>query len=185
MSDQTALGQDIRALRMARGLTLEALANRLGRSVGWMSQVERGLSTPALSDLRQLAGVFGVPLSLFFGQTDAPEEERGIITRARAGRSLGAPENGLTETLASPDLTDDFEVIHSVFAPGARLNDPVQRPTTELVCLISGRLDLWIGARLFHLSAGDTARIRNAPYRWVNPHDIPAVALWVISPPVY
>ena len=46
------LARDIRALRKARGLTLVACADRLGRSVGWLSQVERGLSVPSLADLR-------------------------------------------------------------------------------------------------------------------------------------
>ncbi|MFB0939400.1 MAG: helix-turn-helix transcriptional regulator, partial [Paracoccaceae bacterium] len=38
------LGADLRALRKARGLTLSDLATALGRSVGWLSQVERDLS---------------------------------------------------------------------------------------------------------------------------------------------
>ena len=51
------VGQDIRALRKARGLTLTDLAERVGRSVGWMSQVERDLSKPSMGELRRLAGV--------------------------------------------------------------------------------------------------------------------------------
>jgi len=35
------IGADLRALRKGRGLTLTELALRLGRSVGWLSQVER------------------------------------------------------------------------------------------------------------------------------------------------
>ncbi len=46
------------ALRKARGLTLAEIALRLSRSVGWVSQVERGLSTPSLSDLRAFADLF-------------------------------------------------------------------------------------------------------------------------------
>ena len=39
------LGADLRALRKARGLTLSDLATALGRSVGWLSQVERWFAT--------------------------------------------------------------------------------------------------------------------------------------------
>ncbi len=49
------LGADLRALRRTRGLTLQQLADRLGRSVGWLSQVERDLSEPSITDLRHLA----------------------------------------------------------------------------------------------------------------------------------
>ena len=39
-----SLGTDLRALRKTRGLTLQDIADRLGRSVGWVSQIERDLS---------------------------------------------------------------------------------------------------------------------------------------------
>ena len=42
-TDLNTLGADIRALRKARGLTLAELAQTLGRSVGWLSQVERDM----------------------------------------------------------------------------------------------------------------------------------------------
>ena len=61
-----SIGADIRALRRSRGWTLSDLAERLDRSVGWLSQVERGQSEPALADIRALAGLFGLPVSFFF-----------------------------------------------------------------------------------------------------------------------
>ena len=82
------LGADLRALRKARGLTLSALAARLGRSVGWLSQVERDLSEPSISDLRQVAEVLGVPMSLLFGHASAPAEEQGYVVRAGARRPM-------------------------------------------------------------------------------------------------
>ena len=39
------LGQDIRALRKTRAMTLQDLAEAVGRSVGWLSQVERSQTT--------------------------------------------------------------------------------------------------------------------------------------------
>ena len=43
---QKTLGADVRTLRKARGLTLSQMAESMGKSVGWLSQVERDLSTP-------------------------------------------------------------------------------------------------------------------------------------------
>jgi mannose-6-phosphate isomerase-like protein (cupin superfamily) len=91
----------------------------------------------------------------------------------------------LVEELLSPDLTDDFEMVHSTFEPGSEIGETVQRPTQEVGYLISGRLDLTIGDRCFTLDPGDSFRIRNTPFRWANPYDQPAVAVWVIAPPVY
>lgn len=183
--DTATLGADLRALRKARGLTLADMAEALDRSVGWLSQVERDLSEPSISDLRQIAGCLGVPLSLLFGHANAPAEEQGHIVRAAARRPMGSGEEGLIEELLSPDLTDDFEVIHSTFRPRTRMRDMAQRPTQELGYLVSGKLELEIGGRAFTIRPGDSFRIRGEPFRWSNPHDEPAVAIWVIAPPVY
>ena len=75
-------------------MTLAETAGRLDRSVGWLSQVERGLSRPSLGDLRAIADVFGVPLSLFFAHEVPREEERGVIVRAGSRRALGTSEIG-------------------------------------------------------------------------------------------
>ena len=183
-AEARTLGADLRALRKSRGVTLQALADHLGRSVGWLSQVERGLSDPSIDDLRAMARRFDVSVSSLFRASSAPGEE-GHIVRATARRPIGSREAGLVEELLSPDLTDDFEVVHSTFAPGASMPAPVTRDTQEVGYIASGRLDLWIGDTAFHLSPGDSFRIRGEPYRWSNPHDEPCTAIWVISPPIY
>ena len=96
-----ALGADIRALRKGRGLTLEALAEQLGKSVGFLSQVERGLSTPSLDDLRAIAQLFDIPLSFFLAPHAAAPEEAGLILRQENRRQIG-DEHNLSEELLSP-----------------------------------------------------------------------------------
>ncbi len=179
------LGADIRALRKARGLTLSDIAAELGRSVGWFSQVERDMSDPSISDLRQIAECLGVPMSMLFAHSAAPANEQGYIVRAGSRRPMGAGEEGLIEELLSPDLTDDFEMVHSTFRPRSRMQKPANRPTQEVGYLVSGRLDLMIGDRTFTVGPGDSFRIKHESYQWSNPYDEPAVAVWVIAPPVY
>lgn len=179
------LGADLRALRKSRSMTLAELSERLGRSVGWLSQVERDMSEPSISDLRMIAGALGVPMSLLFSHDNAPAEEQGYIVRAGARRPMGSGEEGLIEELLSPDLTDDFEVIHSTFKPGARLKSPQQRPTQELGYVIDGKLDLRIGGKDFTVGPGDSFRCRGEVHSWSNPYAESAVVIWVIAPPVY
>ena len=185
MPASSTLGADLRALRKSRGMTLEVLADRLDVSVGWLSQVERDISTPDASTLKALADALGVPMSLFFGTAPAPAGEEGRVVRAAARRSIGEREGGLVEALLSPDLTDDFEVVHSTFMPGASRDTPIRRPTQEVAYVVSGALDIWLDDDAFQLRAGDSFRIRGQAMRWANPHDEQAVLIWVISPPVY
>ncbi|WP_298841464.1 helix-turn-helix domain-containing protein [uncultured Roseobacter sp.] len=179
------LGADLRALRKSRGMTIVDLAGALGRSVGWLSQVERDKSEPSISDLRLIAAVLGVSVSMLFRHSAAPAHEAGHIVRRNARRPIGSSVAGLVEELLSPDLTDDFEMVHSTFQPASGITETVTRPTQEVGYMISGRLDLWIAGQTHTVCPGDSFRIRGEPFRWSNPYTEPAEAIWVIAPPVY
>ena len=105
--------------------------------------------------------------------------------RKGARRPIGSGLAGLVEELLSPDLTDDFEMVHSTFEPHSRVKEEVTRPTQEVGYLISGKLDLTIAGRRFTIHPGDSFRIRGEPFVWANPYNEPAVAIWAIAPPVY
>ena len=179
------LGADLRALRKARGLTLLDMAVALGRSVGWLSQVERDLSEPSITDLRHIAGFLDVSVSMLFRHAAAPADEAGFVVRKDVRRPIGSSIAGLVEELLSPDLTDDFEMVHSTFQPHSTIKDTVTRPTQEVGYLVSGTLQIEINGKTHHLNPGDSFRVRGEPFRWANPSDHPAVAIWVIAPPVY
>lgn len=178
------VGQDIRVLRRARKLTLKEVAFQLGRSAGWLSQVERSLSDPSIADLRKMAELFGIPLGFFF-VGNSPLEERDWVVRRGSRRRLGATTDGLMEELLSPDLNGRFLVFLSVFEPGATLAEPASRPTEDAGYLVSGTLELWIGKKAFRLAAGDSFRFSGEPYRWRNPGADKAIVVWVIAPPSY
>ena len=179
-----SIGADIRALRRSRGWTLSDLAERLDRSVGWLSQVERGQSEPALADIRTVAGLFDLPVSFFFSQSPDTAEAPYVV-RADSRRTMSDEGKGLVESLLSPDLGGAFEIVHSVFAAGARCPEPFVRPTEEAGYVIEGALTLIIDGERFELSQGDSFRFAGETVSWVNEGDVPAVLIWVIAPPVY
>jgi transcriptional regulator with XRE-family HTH domain len=185
LKSSETLGIDLRTLRKSRGITLVELSKRLGRSVGWLSQVERDISSPNINELRNLAKEFNVPLSIFFGKYKAKKKEIGRIVRKSTRRKIGGGEIGLIEELLSPDLTDDFEVLRSVFKPNAKLESFLTRPTQEVGYVVSGTLILWIGSDKFELAPGDSFRIRGEQFKWANPSSENAVVIWVIAPPIY
>ena len=182
---QWTVGADIRALRKSRDVTLTKLARHLGRSVGFVSQIERGLSEPSINDLRKIAEAFDVPLSLLFGENRGDPEEAHYIVRADARRRLGNAEDGLIEELLSPDLSGSFEILRSEFAPNAALKTPVLRDTEEAGFVVSGRFEIAIDGKWHVLEAGDSFRFAGQTYRWRNPGNEPAIVIWVIAPPTY
>ena len=178
------IGSDIRALRRSRNWTLNDLAEQLNRSVGWLSQVERDVSEPALDDIRNIAALFSLPVSFFFSN-GADSDEAAYIVRSGTRRVMTDTPKGLAESLLSPDLGGAFEILHSVFAPGAACPEPFVRPTEEAGYVLEGRLVLFINGVRFELNSGDSFRFAGEQITWVNEGAVNAVLIWVIAPPVY
>ena len=53
----------LREARSEKGLSQEALADRAGLHRTYISQIERGLKSPSLKSLEQIANALGIPLS--------------------------------------------------------------------------------------------------------------------------
>jgi transcriptional regulator with XRE-family HTH domain len=171
-------------LRRSRNWTLNDLAEQLDRSVGWLSQVERNVSEPALDDIRKIAGLFSLPVSFFF--TDAAvSDEAAYIVRAGSRRIMSDAPKGLAESLLSPDLGGAFEIVHSVFAPGAACPESFVRPTEEAGYVLEGSLVLFIDGVRFELYPGDSFHFAGEEITWINEGKTNAVLIWVIAPPVY
>ena len=60
------IGKKIRELRIQNDLTLEALASRSELTKGFLSQVERNLTSPSISTLKDILEALGTNLSEFF-----------------------------------------------------------------------------------------------------------------------
>ncbi len=186
--DAAVIGGQIRDLRKARGLTLETLAARIDRSVGYVSQVERGLSLLTIPNLKAIAQALGVGVNWFFqGDAPAPEGERGLIVRHENRRRLNFPGTGVSEELLSPGLSGAFEMILGRYKPGAESGDAkYARFGEEGGVVLEGELELILDTTTHRLRAGDAFTFPLAtPHKSRNPTDRETVVLWVISPPSY
>jgi transcriptional regulator with XRE-family HTH domain len=182
------LGSQIRDLREARGMNLAALAKAVGRSIGYVSQIERGRSEISISTLKAISEALEVQISWFFqGYDPRVPAEHGHVVRREHRRRLDFPGTGIEEELLSPTLTGEAELILSTFAPGARSGDEqVSRMAEQSGYVIAGELELSVGTRTFQLRAGDSFRIeRGEAFTARNPGSVTSVSLWVIAPPRY
>jgi transcriptional regulator with XRE-family HTH domain len=182
------LGGQIRDLRVARGVSLARLAAAIGKSVGYVSQIERGRSEVSISTLKAISDSLEVQIGWFFqGYDPRVPAEHGRVVRRENRRRLSFPGTGIDEELLSPTLTGEAELILSTFAPGARSGDrQVSRMAEQSGFVIAGELELHVGARRFRLRTGDSFRIgRGEAFSASNPGDENSVSLWVVAPPRY
>ena len=180
------IGEEIRGLRKAQGLTLKQLSAGAGISVGYLSEIERNLSRVPISVLKSLCDVFGIHMNWFFRAGKlGPAEERDVVVRAGNRPRLSFPGLGITEELLSPNLNGHLELLISTIAPGAD-SDEYSHEGSEAGLVLEGTLDLWIDDVHLVLEAGDSFAFPSTQqHRCANHAERPARVLWVITPPHY
>jgi transcriptional regulator with XRE-family HTH domain len=179
-----AVGQKLRERRRAAGLSLQALAARTGCSIGYISQVERGLSTASIKFLTAAADAFGMGLAGFFvteGEAETKPDDEIVVRKGERGR-LGLWRAGIAKELLTPpqgaSALNLFMVRIEPF--GSSGEEDYRHGGEEAGFLLEGELRLVVDGREFHLEAGDSFRFESRrPHRFANPSERPAVVLWV------
>ena len=181
-----AIGDEIRGLRKAQGLTLKQVASGAGISVGYLSEIERNLSRLPIGVLKSICDVFGVHMNWFFRAGKVgPADERDIVVRAANRPRLSFTGLGITEELLSPTLNGPLEMLISTIAPGAD-SENYSHNGAEAGLVLSGTLDLWIDDAFVRLEPGDSFAFASThQHRCANRGDTPTRVLWVITPPHY
>ena len=68
------IGKKLKELRLQNDLTLESLASRCELTKGFLSQVERNLTSPSISTLEDILEALGTNLSSFFQEDDKDDQ---------------------------------------------------------------------------------------------------------------
>jgi transcriptional regulator with XRE-family HTH domain len=179
-----AVGQRIRDLRRSRAMSLEAVAARTELSIGFLSQIERGLSSPSLRVLATLADVLGVGIAGLFGaKENAKAKPDAVVTREAKRAKLNLWRTGISKQLLSPAGSDGRLNLFLVdMEPGGSTGDELYTHDGEEAGLVlSGKMKLTVDAESWTLKEGDSFRFSSRrPHRFSNPSpDARAVVLWV------
>ena len=185
-STESEIGEQIRELRRIKGMTLQQVADAVGISTGYLSQIERNRSKLPIGVLKRIADLLGVHMNWFFQpETAGPPEERDFIVRAARRRKMSFTGTGISEELLSPNLNGPLELLLSTISPGSD-SDYYSHGGVEAGLVIEGVLDLWVGERSFRLEIGDSFSFKSTvPHRCANPGSEPTRVVWVITPPHY
>lgn len=189
-ADNLRVGRQIRDLRKAKGYTLSFVAERIGKSVGYVSQVERGVSALPIPILQAISDLLEVQITWFFhAEKEQKPDEINVIVRKNARRHLDFSGTGISEELLSPRLSGELLMIQTTLEPLAQSDEqPRERRATEDAgYLQSGTLELTIGEKSFTLQEGDSFSIvGDDPHFYKNPSkDTKAVIIWVMTPGKY
>ncbi len=179
-----AVGRRIRELRRARQLSLETVVARTDLSIGFVSQIERGLSSPSLRVLATLADVLGVGIAALFGaRPDDDGASGGVVTREAQRAELKLWRTGISKQLLGPAGAENRLNLFLVqMEPGGSTRDELYTHDGEEAGLVlEGEMTLTVDAETWSLKTGDSFRFASRrPHRFSNPaDDTKAVVLWV------
>ncbi len=183
-TDNLRVGRQIRDLRKAKGITLATMSQQINRSLGYLSQVERGVSALPIPVLKAISEVLGVNISWFFhSDTETPLQELKYIVRSDQRRRLNYTGTGITEELLTPQLSSQIQMILTTLSPGAKNTQPRMRAGEEAGIVQSGVLELTIGKQLFVLQSGDSFSLNDElAHQVYNPSKTEnTVIVWTLS----
>lgn len=152
------IGPKIRALRLKKGLGQAQLGEHTGLSSALLSKIERGQLFPTLPTLLRIAMVFGVGLDFFFRHEH--DEHLLVVTRGKDRMRLpnvpGASAPAFYfESLDFPAPDRKMDAYYAQFPASSDASEPHSHSGTELIYVISGKLQVRFAAREVILGPGD------------------------------
>jgi transcriptional regulator with XRE-family HTH domain len=176
------IGAKIRDCRIERGLTLRELGDAAGLTAAFLSQVENDQTSPSISSLQKIATALHVPMFAFL-DGDAQTEE---VLRPGSRKRLSFPENSLAYEILTQSIHHKIGafLIH-LKAGESNTTQKLYSPTEEVMYVLQGEMDIWLGERSHHLAPGDSVFYEGPQlkgYASVGQEDL--VVVCAMTPPV-
>ena len=185
---ELAIGREVRAHRRQQNITVAELAQLTGISIGMVSKIENGNTSPSLSTLQTLSNALGVTLTSFFRRFE--ESRSAIHTKAgegvemeRAGTRAGHQYNllGHLGSNASGVMVEPYLI---TLNEESDIFPTFQHDGIEMLYMLEGEVSYRHGDHLYVLKSGDTLFFdADAPHGPEILHELTARYLSVISYP--
>lgn len=149
---QHPLGTRLRERRKELGMTLKQVADAAGFSVGFISQIERGITTPSLSSLVSVTRVLKVHVSDFLAQpkVNVPLTRQG----ERPHYAIGG--NSLTYERLSSSFPGNILRSLIIHEPPGYRSEAISHEGEELFFILDGALTVEVDGDKTVLEAGDS-----------------------------
>ena len=173
-----SLGARLRARRKAIGKTMQQVADEASLTIGFISQIERGISTPSLASLYNVAKALDASVDMFVSQ--APRRSHSVVTHS--GQRPTFKVDGTSRYYeflerGFPEATLNACLSH---VPPGHASETMSHEGEDFVYLVAGTMLYEVDGIPYELGAGDTLHFDSRkPHRGTNTGKDTAIELWV------
>lgn len=174
----------IKDLRISNGYTLKELGQKTDLSVSFLSQIERGSSSLAITSLKKLADAFNVPMTYFF---EEPHNHNYAVKKDQQKPFKIEGSEVVHVRLAGEFPDRKIEPIKVVLAPNQKDEQQTfNHPGEEFYYVLSGMVIFHIEDKEYILREGDAIHFpSNQKHQWENPLPTETELLCVLTPVIF
>jgi len=177
------LGKKIRKRRRAMDMTLQQVSERVGLSIGFLSQIERGASTPSLASLCNIAEALGTSVDTF---VKAPPRATGAVSRPGEREAFSLGDARRTYELLGAGFADARLHPTLVRRPPGHVSEIMHNEGEDFVYIIEGCILLEVGGERHILNKGDSMHFQShLPHRSATLGNETTLELWVRTQPLF
>lgn len=177
------IGGKIKGLRLMHGLTMEDLADRTELSKGFISQLERNLTSPSIATLMDILACLGTDLRDFFSDT----ANTSVVFESEDAFVKDNEDAGYQVSWLVPQAQKNaMEPILLTLAPGGSFGPHEPHAGEEYGYVLSGAVTLNLGRQKLKVKRGSSFYFKSSQSHGVqNAGKSEAKVLWVVSPPSF
>ena len=177
------IGRKLKDLRVRKGLTQEELADRAELTKGFISQLERNLTSPSIATLMDILQCLGTNIGDFFNEET---EEQVVFSKGDYFEKLDGELKNKIQWIIPNAQKNVMEPILLTLEPGGSVYPDNPHEGEEFGYVISGRIRLHLGDKSYVVKSGESFYFRaNRNHFIENTGSRPAKFVWVSTPPTF
>ena len=175
------IGAKLKELRILKGLTQEELADRAELSKGFISQLERDLTSPSIATLMDILQCLGTSIGEFFNETP---EEQIVFGKTDYFEKHDQELKNEIKWIIPNAQKNMMEPILLTLEPGGETYPDNPHEGEEFGYVLQGNISIHIGSKTYKAKKGESFYFVSDKKHYLS-RKAGAVLIWVSSPPSF
>lgn len=177
------IGEKIKSLRIQNSLTQEELADRSELTKGFISQLERDLTSPSIATLVDILEGLGTNVKDFFSEKI---EEKIVFSKEDAFETENDELKYVLRWIIPNAQKNVMEPILMEIEPEGRTKEDSPHEGEEFGYVINGNIYIHIGGKKHKVKKGESFYYKATSNHYIsNEGKTKATVIWVSTPPSF